>query len=475
MRKSNNSVSPNQPDPNLLHRLFFVRQVCLALVVQLAALALCARPFPAIGSALPASLTEMHVSFALAALFSALSLFLSDADRLTRWERLSRAFGILSALAAFSSFFEHASPVLFVMRSDGVHLFTGIALILISVVLLLVRSAEGPAARVADIAVSCLHLLVLILVSEFAFGSLHLPDSSLDGIPTPVTLACLVFLTIVVLSRRAEVGIFRVFLGSGIGGQIARWLTPFLLLLPFMREAGRARILTTHVIPSLYALGIFASVASVVAFALLILLVRNINKMEMKIHDLTLRDELTGLYNVRGFNLLAGQSLRLAQRAEVPFSVLFIDMDNLKRINDELGHNAGSATLAQTAKLLTATFRDADVIARLGGDEFVVAGQFNQEAVAASALRLQDLAAARFSDAYGKFPLSLSIGYATSADNRFDSLRELVSRADQAMYDRKRRKKAGVAEPLHAMTGPIAVTPVETESFAQTAGIHAPS
>ena len=226
----------------------------------------------------------------------------------------------------------------------------------------------------------------MILVSEFAFGSLHLPDSSLDGIPTPVTLTCLVLLTIVVLSRRAEVGIFRIFLGSGIGGQIARWLTPFLLLLPFMREAGRARILNTHVIPTLYALGIFASVASVVAFALLILLVRNINQMEMKIHDLTLRDELTGLYNVRGFNLLAGQSLRLAQRAEVPFSVLFIDMDNLKRINDELGHNAGSATLAETAKLLTATFRDADVIARLGGDEFVVAGQFNHEAVAASAL-----------------------------------------------------------------------------------------
>ncbi len=475
MHKSNNSVSPNQPDPNLLHRLFFVRQVCLALVVQLAVLALCTRPFPAIGSALPTSLTEMHASFALAALFSALSLFLSDADRLTRWERLTRAFGILSALAAFSSFFEHASPVLFVMRSDGVHLFTGFALILISVVLLLIRSVEGPAARVADIAVSCLHLLVLILVAEFAFGSLHLPDSSLDGIPTPVTLACLVLLTIVVLSRRAEVGIFRIFLGSGIGGRIARWLTPFLLLLPFMREAGRARILTTHVIPSLYALGIFASVASVVAFALLILLVRNINQMEMKIHDLTLRDELTGLYNVRGFNLLAGQSLRLAQRAEVPFSVLFIDMDNLKRINDELGHNAGSATLAETAKLLTATFRDADVIARLGGDEFVVAGQFNHEAVAASALRLQDLAAARFSDAYGKFPLSLSIGYATSADNRFDSLRELVARADQAMYDKKRRKKAGTSEPLHAMTGPIAVTPAETESFAQTAGIHAPS
>src|SRR5579863_9051792 len=109
MHKSHSSVSPNQPDPNLLHRLFFVRQVLLALVVQLAALALCTRPFPAFANALPIGLTEMHVSFALAALFSALSLFLSDADRLTHWERLSRACAILAALAAMGSFFEPAT------------------------------------------------------------------------------------------------------------------------------------------------------------------------------------------------------------------------------------------------------------------------------------------------------------------------------------------------------------------------------
>jgi len=475
MRQRNTSVSPTQPDPHLLHRLFFVRQVCLALVVQLAAAALCARPFPVLRQGLPTSLTEMHVSFALAVLFSALSLFLSDADRVSRWERLSRVFAILATLTSIGSLFESTPQAFIIIRHDGAHLFTGIALILVSIVLLLIRAAESTACRVADIAVSCLHLLVLILVSEFSFATLRLPDSSLQGIPSPATLACLVLLTIVVLSRRAEVGLFRIFLGSGIGGRIARWLTPFLLLLPFMREVGRSRILTAHLVPTLYALGIFASLASVVAFALLILLVRSINQMEMKIHDLTLRDELTGLYNVRGFNLLAGQSLRLAQRAEVPFSVLFIDMDNLKRVNDELGHNVGSATLAETAKLLTATFRDADVIARLGGDEFVVAGQFNREAVAASAQRLQDLAAARFSDAYGKFPLSLSIGYATSADNRFDSLRELVTRADKAMYDRKRRKKAGISEPFCAVAGPVDLNPAEMESFAQTAGIHVPN
>lgn len=475
MLEHNPSVSPNQPDPNLLHRLFFVRQVCLALVIQLAVAALAARVFGSLNRLLPSVLTEMHASFALAALFAALSLSLSDVDRASRWNRLGRWFALFTAPAAAGSFFEPLPNGSYVLRHDGLHIFTGIALILISVTILLLRSSVGTARRLADIAVSALHLLVLILVSEFIFGSFRLPDSSLNGIPSPGTLACLALLTFVVLSRRAEVGILQIFLGAGIGGKIARGLTPILLLLPFLREAGRARLLAADVVPDSYAIGIFASIASVISFALLIFLVSSINKMELKIQDLNLRDELTGLYNVRGFNLLAGQSLRLAQRAEVPFSVLFIDMDNLKRVNDELGHNAGSATLAETAKLLTATFRDADVIARLGGDEFVVAGQFNHEAVAASARRLQDQAAARFSDAYGRFPLSLSVGYATAADNRFDSLKELVARADQAMYDRKRRKKAGEPEPFRSIPGPVSVKPGETESFAQTAAIHSPS
>jgi diguanylate cyclase (GGDEF)-like protein len=281
----------------------------------------------------------------------------------------------------------------------------------------------------------------LILLSEFLFGAFHVPGSSPDELTSTATLACLALLTVVTVLRRAERGAFSIFLGSGIGGKIARSLTPVLLILPFLREAGRARLVSAQLLPSPYLTAILASVASAVSFVLLLYLVSRINKMETEIHDLTVRDELTGLYNMRGFNLLAGQSLRLAQRAEVPFSILFIDLDNLKRINDELGHTAGSASLSETARLLDSTFRDADVIARIGGDEFVVAGQFDQAAVAASAQRLQQSAAARYSDASGRFPLSLSIGYATSSDIRFDSLKELVAQADLAMYEKKRRKK----------------------------------
>jgi len=455
MLHRSSTVGPNQPDPDLLHRLFFIQQVCLALVIQLAIVALCARPFTSLGRLLPASMSQMHISFALAALFSALSLFFSDLDRSARWQTFGRVFAVLTAASAIGAFFDRAHPVSSglagavathaeALHHDRAHIVTGIALILISVVLILIRAVTPIAGRIADIATSFLCLLVLILLSESLFGAFHVPGSSPDGLTSTATLACLALLTVVTVLRRAERGAFSIFLGSGIGGRIARSLTPVLLILPFLREAGRARLVSAQLLPSPYLTAILASVASAVSFLLLLYLVSRINKMETEIHDLTLRDELTGLYNMRGFNLLAGQSLRLAQRVEAPFSVLFIDLDNLKRINDELGHTAGSASLSETARLLDSTFRDADVIARIGGDEFVVAGQFDHTAVAASAQRLQQSAAARFSDPSGRFPLSLSIGYATASDIRFDSLKELVARADLAMYEKKRRKKVAV-------------------------------
>src|SRR5258708_35880445 len=81
--------------------------------------------------------------------------------------------------------------------------------------------------------------------------------------------------------------------------------------------------------------------------------------------------------------------MRLAWRSQAPFSVLFVDLDGLKEINDSLGHAVGSAFLVETAGLLTATFRETDVIARIGGDEFAVAGQFSRAGIAVGWHRLQ--------------------------------------------------------------------------------------
>jgi diguanylate cyclase (GGDEF)-like protein len=454
------SARASHPDPELLYRVFFVRQVCLALVVQIVLIALCARFFSPVARLFPGEVAQMQICFALSALFSLAALILSDSDLPAPFRSLSGLFAVLAAAAAVASVIEQT---LFALPGSPRHIafhfevlahhgpvFTSTAALLIAMVLLIARSASPLAGRAADFFSAILCLIVLIQVWESFNVLLGISEGTTDSLPSPATLCCLALLTVTVILRRTEHGVFSIFLGSGIGGRTARTLTPVLILLPFFREAGRARMLHSHLLPGQYASAILAAVATVISFGLLLFLVSRINSMETEIQELTLRDELTGLYNVRGFNLLAGQSLRLAQRAHLPFSVLFFDVDDLKRINDELGHNVGSAMLTEAARLLFANFRDADVIARVGGDEFLVAGQFSHDSVTASVERLLTAAAERSREASFGLPLSLSIGHVTASAFRFDSLKDLVARADQAMYENKRRKKDVVADVMAA-------------------------
>ena len=80
-------------------------------------------------------------------------------------------------------------------------------------------------------------------------------------------------------------------------------------------------------------------------------------------------DELTGLLNRRGFLRVAEPELRRAQADQRPLTLVYVDVDGLKALNDEAGHEAGDALLVETAALLRAAFRSSDVMARLGGNK----------------------------------------------------------------------------------------------------------
>jgi diguanylate cyclase (GGDEF)-like protein len=193
--------------------------------------------------------------------------------------------------------------------------------------------------------------------------------------------------------------------------------------------------------PSQYTTATLASLAFIVSLALLLYLAWRINAMELEIRDLSLRDALTDLYNVRGFRLLAEQSLRMARRSHLPFSVLFIDVDNLKRTNDTYGHQAGSELLVETGRILKSSFRETDVLGRIGGDEFVVAGQFSQSGISLAVERIEESAAIRNRESGSPATLSFSAGYVTAEAAEHPSLDELLAKADAAMYDQKRAKK----------------------------------
>jgi diguanylate cyclase (GGDEF)-like protein len=259
-------------------------------------------------------------------------------------------------------------------------------------------------------------------------------------VTSPLTLLCLMLLALVAMLRRTVAGVFSIFLGTGLGSRVARILSPFLLVLPFVREGARARMIGQDRMPPHYITGILATLSAVFALFLLLYMAQ-INRMEREIRDLSLRDELTGLYNRRGFYLLAEQALRMAHRAEQPFSVLYVDVDNLKQINDTLGHNMGSEILCETAQILQEALRETDVVGRIGGDEFAVAGQFSYDSITIVAERLRESAVARNTESLRRRALSFSVGYVTSEAGRHESLDELLAQADEAMYREKRGKK----------------------------------
>lgn len=263
---------------------------------------------------------------------------------------------------------------------------------------------------------------------------------------------CLLLLSIAAILRRTDRGIFSIFLGYGIGSRIARYLCLLVLIVPYLREITRARILTAGRIPQLSATAGLAALASIIALGLVLLLAWWIASMESKIHSLTLRDGLTGLYNLRGLALLGEQSLQLARRAEVPFSVLYIDIDNLKHVNDTQGHAAGSQLLRETSEFLLATFRETDIVARVGGDEFVVTGQFNEEMLGVAVRRLGELCSRRNCEPGRMYDISFSIGHVTTHGDELESLEQLMARADRAMYETKHLKKAPTANHVEGKT-----------------------
>src|SRR5579885_3216035 len=93
--------------------------------------------------------------------------------------------------------------------------------------------------------------------------------------------------------------------------------------------------------------------------------------LERELRSLALTDDLTGLYNRRAFLTLASQQMKLSRRKGKSLLLFFADVDGLKRINDEFGHQAGDLAIARTAEALERSFRKSDIVARIGGDEFV--------------------------------------------------------------------------------------------------------
>lgn len=162
---------------------------------------------------------------------------------------------------------------------------------------------------------------------------------------------------------------------------------------------------------------------------------------EERLKTISVMDELTGLYNRRGFFKLANQNLKIAGRIKKPCLLFFIDLDKLKWINDTLGHQEGDSAIFETAVILKKTFRESDIIGRMGGDEFaVLAIDTNNESLDIFLKRLNKIIEDQNKSSERKYLLSLSIGTVQYDPEHPSSLDEMIAKADKLMYEDKKAK-----------------------------------
>lgn len=161
------------------------------------------------------------------------------------------------------------------------------------------------------------------------------------------------------------------------------------------------------------------------------------------LRQLSLLDEMTGLYNRRGLEFLAEEQFKLSRRNKTGIALFIADLNHLKQINDRFGHQEGDRAIKAAAHLIRKSFRDSDIVSRIGGDEFAVLA-INAEA---SRLRMMhEKLQAAFSlynrDRMHDYALTLSAGFSSLSEGEEKSLDELFEEADRALYESKIFKPA---------------------------------
>jgi diguanylate cyclase (GGDEF)-like protein/PAS domain S-box-containing protein len=181
-----------------------------------------------------------------------------------------------------------------------------------------------------------------------------------------------------------------------------------------------------------------------------------IEKLTVKLHELSLTDDLTGLHNRRGLLADGGHLLDLADRQDSDVQVLFVDVDNVTDLNTQVGLHGGDAGLQAVARALTVAFRRTDVLARIGGTQFIALA-FNLRDTDRPALaeRLrQHLASPETTRVVGA-EVEVSLGWVTRRPGETTSIEKLVAGADWAMHEaREAAREVAAAKTRHPSTPP---------------------
>lgn len=248
------------------------------------------------------------------------------------------------------------------------------------------------------------------------------------------------------------VSLFMAFLAMGLGKQLAK---PIEKLTAQAKKIGQGHFNVAMDVPSNDELGVLAKVLNNTAKRLRVTTVSRDNlakeiqqrqELEKELKRLSVTDELTGVYNRRGFITVTESLLKTARRSGCRCALFFCDMDNLKTINDTFGHKVGDEAIKALADILTHTFRESDAIGRMGGDEFAVfirSPEDQEQAIQILESRLeQNIKEFNKKRSELEFLLSVSVGAVRCVPEKPEPIDALIVRADQLMYKAKRKRKA---------------------------------
>lgn len=185
---------------------------------------------------------------------------------------------------------------------------------------------------------------------------------------------------------------------------------------------------------------LLGGVATILGILIAIFVIRHVTRQAGQLEHQALHDDLTGLANRLLFQDRLKSSILRGQRQAMPFSVILVDLDHFKSINDSLGHNIGDLLLQEVARRFKNNTRKVDTVARLGGDEFIIILEsLDHDQVIKFTENLLTVIAEPFLLAGHEINVSLSMGIASYPKHGQDCM-TLVTRADAAMYEAKRNK-----------------------------------
>jgi diguanylate cyclase (GGDEF)-like protein len=443
----------NQPDLRILKSVHILQTFCLVGAGLIAAAVLCGWVAPGVALVLPHGWSLMKANTSLAFLVGAAGIGVTqsrtDGPRRTVAWLCSAAIMIIAGSALFAYSTGHSIGLETILGADSgatipgrMSVQTAVYLELVGFTLML-ESARGKFyLHLVDVLTIMLVLLVLTVAAGYTFDAADFFGQSEYTRVSPQTLACMSLLAVALVCRRTRDGFFAVLVGHAIGSQTARVTLPLALMLPFLVVGASAFATRAHWLSTPYAAALAASICSILIFGFVVLMARRINDLERKLRDISLTDELTKIHNRRAFYVLGEYAMHEARRTHQQLTVLYFDLNGLKRINDSLGHEMGSRLLIDAANLLRANFRGSDIVARVGGDEFAVVARDGRKDLLAALMRLDAATAAANAVPGTRFRISYSMGEATHEPGSKESFVDLVERADAMMYERKRRRAA---------------------------------